>query len=161
MTNRHLIAAAAFAALATVPAVAAIAADAAAPLDLRGAIELISGTYPGRVVAAQADTTGGEGLHFHVDTLLPHGSIARFDVDARTHRIFNRLPAEEAPEGALPLADAVKKVQQHTRGRVMAAEFDPDPQPHYHMSVRLPGGQVTRLDLDLATGKAVKHTPRS
>ena len=47
-------------------------AGAAAPLDLRGAIELVSNTYPGRVVAAQADTTGGEGLHFHVDTLLPH-----------------------------------------------------------------------------------------
>lgn len=158
MTNRTLIAAAFFAALATVPAVAA---EAAAPLDLRGAIELVSTTYPGRVVAAQADTTGGEGLHFHVDTLLPHGRIARFDVDARTHRIFNRLPAEEAPESALPLADAVRKVQHQTKGRVMAAEFDPDPQPHYHMSVRLPGGQVTRLDLDLATGKAVKHTPRS
>lgn len=155
MTTRNLIAAAAFAALATVPALAA------APLDLRGAVELVSSTYPGRVVAAQADPTGGEGLHFHVDTLLPNGRIARFDVDARTHRIFNRLPAEEAPEGGLPLADAVKKVQSQTKGRVMAAEFDPDPQPHYHMSVRLPGGQFTRLDLDLATGKAVKHMPRS
>lgn len=158
MTNRILIAAAVLAALATLPAVAA---EAAAPLDLRGAVELVSNTYPGRVVAAQADPTGGEGLHFHVDTLLPHGRIARFDVDARTHRIFNRLPAEEAPDGAMPLADAVKKVQRETKGRVMAAEFDPDPQPHYHMSVRLPGGQFTRLDMDLATGKAMKHMPRS
>lgn len=158
MTTRKLIAAAVFAAFATVPA---IAADAPAPLDLRGAVELISSTYPGRVVAAQADPTGGEGLHFHIDTLLPHGRIARFDVDARTRRIFNRLPAEEASEGALPLAEAVRKVQHQTRGRVMAAEFDPDPQPHYHMSVRLPGGQFTRMDLDLSTGKAGKHTPRS
>jgi uncharacterized membrane protein YkoI len=159
MTTRNLIAAAVFAAFATVPAIAADAAK--APLDLRGAVELVSGTYPGRVVAAQADPTGGERLHFHVDTLLPHGQIARFDVDARTHRIFNRLPAEEAPEGALTLGEAVKKVQNQTRGRVMAAEFDPDPQPHYHMSVRLPGGQFTRLDLDLASGKAVRHAPRS
>jgi hypothetical protein len=132
----------------------------ARPLDLQGAVDLVASTYPGRIVAAQADLTGGEGLHFHVDTLLPHGRIARFDVDADTHRIFNRLPAEVAPEGALSLNDAVKKVQQEIRGDVVAAEFDPDPRPHYHLSVRLPGGHFTRLDLDLATGKAVKHTPR-
>jgi len=132
----------------------------AKPLDLQGAADLVAGTYPGRVVAAQADPTGGEGLHFHVDTLLPHGRVARFDVDAGTHRIYNRLPAEEAPEGVLSLNEAVKKVQQEIPGDVVAAEFDPDPQPHYHLSVRLPGGHFTRLDLDLATGKAVKHAPR-
>lgn len=133
----------------------------ARPLDLQGAVDLVAGTYPGRVVAAQADPAGGEGLHFHVDTLLPHGRVARFDVDAGTHRIYNRLPAEEAPEGVLSLNEAVKKVGQEIRGDVVAAEFDPDPRPHYHMSVRLPGGHFTRLDLDLATGKAVKHAPRT
>jgi uncharacterized membrane protein YkoI len=139
-----------------------LAADAAkAPLDLTGAIELVSSTYPGRTVAAQADPTGGEGMHYHVDTLLPNGRLARFDVDARTHRIYNRLPAEEAPADALSLKDAVKTVQKQTRGRVLSAEYDPDPQPHYHMNVRLPGGQLTRMDLDLANGKAVKHAPRS
>jgi hypothetical protein len=156
MKTRTLILAlaAAFSAAVTLPALAA-------PLDLQGAVDLVAGTYPGRVVAAQADPTGGEGLHFHVDTLLPHGRVARFDVDAGTHRIYNRLPAEEAPEGVLSLNEAVKKVRDEIRGDVVAAEFDPDPQPHYHVSVRLPGGHFTRLDLDLATGKAVKHMPRS
>lgn len=162
MSTRTLIAAAALAASTSVLAVA-VAADAVpkGPLDLQGAVELIGATYPGRTVAAQADQTGGERLHYHVDVLLPNGRLARFDVDANTRRIYNRLPAEEAPDTALPLADAVKKIQAVTNGRVLAAEYDPDPKPHYHMSVRLPGGQLTRLDLDLASGQAAAHLPRS
>jgi uncharacterized membrane protein YkoI len=130
-------------------------------LDLAQAIELIAKTYPGRVIAAQADPTGGDALHYHVDVLLANGRVAKFDVDARTQRIYNRMPPEESPETTLTLADAVKKVQSQTRGRVLSAEYDPDPRPHYHMNVRGPKGQLTRLDLDIATGKAAPHRPRT
>jgi len=68
--------------------------DARAPLDLQGAVGLVSRTYPGRVVAAHADPAAP---HYHVDLLLPHGSVVRFDVDRDTHRIDNHLPDESAP----------------------------------------------------------------
>jgi hypothetical protein len=63
--------------------------DSRAPLDLQGAVGLISRTYPGRVVAAQADP---QAPHYHVDLLLPHGSVVRFDVDRDTHGIDNHRP---------------------------------------------------------------------
>lgn len=68
--------------------------DARAPLDLQGAVGLVSTTYPGRVVAAQADPVAP---HYHVDLLLPHGSVVRFDVDRDTHRIDNHRPDESEP----------------------------------------------------------------
>lgn len=130
-------------------------------MSLTEAIDLIGATYPGRTIAAQADPTGGEGMHYHVDQLLPHGVVAKFDVDAHTRRIYNRLPAEEVPPGTMNFADAVKKVQAETKGRVLSVEFDPDPKPHYHVNVRTPQGHFTRLDLDLETGKAAPHRPRT
>jgi hypothetical protein len=63
-------------------------------LDLQGAVDLISSTYPGRVVAAQADPSAP---HYHVDLRLPQGSIVRFDVDRDTHRIDNHQPDNSEP----------------------------------------------------------------
>ncbi len=158
MLNRKMLAATVLAAF----VIPAIAADAPRrPLDMGQAIDLINQTYPGRAIAAQADPTGGDGVHYHVDALLSNGRVAKFDVDARSHRIYNHLPPESGPDVPLSLADAVKKVQSQTRGRVLSAEYDPDPRPHYHMSVRGPKGELSRLDLDLETGKAARHVPRS
>lgn len=159
MSQRTLVAAALVAAFTTLPALATEARK--PPLDLAQAIELVSQTYPGRVIAAQADPVGGDAMHYHVDLLLPNERVARFDVDARTHRIFNRLPPEETPQGTLSLVEAVKKVQSETRGRVISAEYDPSPVPHYHMNVRGRRGQLTRLDLDIETGTAALHKPRT
>jgi uncharacterized membrane protein YkoI len=131
------------------------------PLTLAESVALVARTYPGRVVAAQADATGGDRFHHHVDLMLPNGRVAKFDVDPRTQRIANRLSPEEAPAELLPLADAMKKVQAQTAGRVLAAEYDPDPQPHYHFTVRGRRGEVTRLDFDPATGQSAPHVPRS
>jgi hypothetical protein len=64
------------------------------PLDLRGAVELVSRTYPGRVVGAHVDPAAP---HYHVDLLLPHGSVVRFDVDRDTHDIHNHRPDESEP----------------------------------------------------------------
>lgn len=158
MLNRKMLAAAVFAAL-VMPAVAADAPK--RPLDLGQAIELINKTYPGRAIAAQSDPTGGEGIHHHVDVLLANGRVAKFDVDARSHRIYNRLPPESGPDTPVSLADAVKKVQSQTKGRVVSAEYDPDPRPHYHMNVRGPKGEVSHLDMDLETGKTARHVPRT
>lgn len=71
-----------------------------APLDLLGAAELISKTYPGRVVAVQADPVAAQARHYHVDLLLPHGNLVRFDVDRETHRIDNHQPEESAPRAS-------------------------------------------------------------
>jgi hypothetical protein len=159
MTNRTLFAAALFAAFATLPAVAADVAK--RPMTLADAVELISTTYPGRTIAAQADPTGGSGMHYHVDLLLPHGSVASFDVDARTRRISNRLAPEDVPGSKTSLSDAVKQVQALTRGHVVSAEYDPIPQPHYHMNLRTPQGGLTRVDYDLESGKPGRPRPRT
>lgn len=161
MRNFHRAAAAAVVALfATVPAMAAGPSN-ARPLDLAQAMELVAKTYPGRVIAAQADPIGGDRSHHHVDVLLVNGRVAKFDVDAVTRRIYNRLPPEEAPDSAITIGDAVKKVEASTRGRVVSAEFDPDPLPHYHVAVRLPKGKLARLDVDATTGVARPHAPRT
>lgn len=68
--------------------------EAKPPLDLQGAVGLVAGTYPGRVVAAHADPAAP---HYHVDLLLPHGNVVRFDVDRDTHRIDNHRPDESEP----------------------------------------------------------------
>lgn len=158
MLNRKMLAATIFAAF-VIPAIAADAPKRA--LDLGQAIELINQTYPGRAIAAQADPTGGDGAHYHVDMLLSNGRVAKFDVDARSHRIYNRVPPESGTDVPVSLGDAVKKVQSQTKGRVVSAEFDPDPRAHYHMNVRGPKGQLSRLDFDLETGKIARHLPRS
>jgi hypothetical protein len=76
------------------PGFARKVSDARAPLDLKAAAALIARTYPGRVVAAQADPAAP---HYHVDLLLPHGSVVRFDVDRDTHRIVNHRPDNNEP----------------------------------------------------------------
>lgn len=68
-----------------------------APLDLDGAAALIARTYPGRVVAAQADPAAP---HYHVDLRLPHGNVVRFDVDRETHRIDNHQPENGDPRSS-------------------------------------------------------------
>jgi hypothetical protein len=68
--------------------------DSKAPLDVKAAAALIARTYPGRVVAAESDPTAP---HYHVDLLLPHGSVVRFDVDRDTHDIHNHRPDESEP----------------------------------------------------------------
>jgi uncharacterized membrane protein YkoI len=141
-------------------AAALCAALPAAALDLPGAVELVARTYPGRVVAAQVDASGGESLHYHVDMVLPNSRVAHFDVDGASGRIFNRLPAEEAPQAIPTLQDAMKKVQASTQGRAVAAEFDPDPSPHYHVNVRLAGGKLARYDIDASTQAVSPHAPR-
>ena len=137
-----------------------MAADAAKPLNLAQAMDLIAKTYPGRVISGQTDAAGGDRAHHHVDILLANGRVAKFDVDAKTQRIYNRLPPEEGSAAGISLEDAVRRVQKD-RGPVLAAEFDPDPAPHYHMTVRTKNGQLTRLDVDVATGKATSHKPRT
>lgn len=147
-------------------ALPAVAAENARPpagaraLDLPGAVDLIARTYPGRVVAAQADASGGDALHYHVDLLLPNERIARLDVQSATGRITNRLPPESMAAALPSLQDAVKKVEAATQGRSVAAEFDPDPAPHYHVNVRLPGGKLARYDVDVATRAVAPHAPR-
>ena len=139
-----------------------VVADAARakPLDLAQAMDLVAKTYPGRVISGQTDVAGGDRTHHHVDILLTSGRVAKFDVDAKTQRIYNRLPPEEAPAAAVSLEEAVRKVQK-SRGSVLSAEFDPDPAPHYHMTVRTAKGALTRLDVDPATGLAKPHKPRT
>ena len=140
----------------------AIAADAARgkPLDLAQAMDLIAKTYPGRVIAGQTDLAGGDRAHHHVDMLLANGRVAKFDVDARSQRIYNRLPPEDGPAAAVSLEEVVRKVQK-SHGQVLAAEFDPDPAPHYHMTVRTTKGALTRLDVDPTTGVVKPHKPRT
>lgn len=70
-----------------------------APLDLAGAAALVAKTYPGRVVAAQADALAAEAPHYHVDLLLPHGDVVRFDIDRDSHRIDNHRP-DNAPKAS-------------------------------------------------------------
>lgn len=130
------------------------------PLDLAQAMDLIAKTYPGRVISGQTDASGGDRLHHHVDILLTNGRVAKFDIDATSQRIYNRLPPEDAPAAAITMEQAVRKVQKD-RGTVLAAEFDPDPAPHYHMTVREKKGVVSRLDVDVATGEAKPHRPRT
>ena len=148
----------AFAAFLAAPA---FAADAKArPLDLAQAMDLIAKTYPGRVISGQTDASGGDRMHHHVDILLTNGRVAKFDVDAGSQRIYNRLPAEDGPAAGVSLVQAVRSVQKD-HGKVLAADFDPDPAPHYHMTVRTRKGELSRLDVDVATGEAKPHTPRT
>ena len=154
---RGTLAIAVFAALASAPALAAD--KAAKPIDLAQAMELVATTYPGRVIAGQTDAAAGDRLHHHVDVLLVNGNVAKFDVDAVTQRIYNRQPAE-APPPAVSLEQAVRKVQA-SKGKVLAAEFDPSPAPHYHMTVRSRVGKVSRLDVDMKTGEIKPHAPRT
>jgi uncharacterized membrane protein YkoI len=148
-------------AVAALLAAPAIAAEAKArPLDLAQAMDLVAKTYPGRVISGQTDASGGDRMHHHVDILLTNGRVAKFDVDAASQRIYNRLPAEDGPAAGITLEQAVLKVQKD-RGRVLSAEFDPDPAPHYHMTVRTKKGELTRLDVDVGTGEAKAHTPRT
>ena len=69
-----------------------------APLDLAGAAALVAKTYPGQVVAAQADPAS-ESLHYHVDLRLPHGNVVRFDIDPDSHSIYNHRP-DNAPRAS-------------------------------------------------------------
>jgi uncharacterized membrane protein YkoI len=128
-----------------------------AALDLGDAAALIARTFPGRVIAAQSDATGGEALHHHVDLLLPHGAVVKLDVDARTGRIANRGVPEETPASVMPLTEALLKVKRQARGEVVAAHFDPDPSPHYHVNVRVSGSELKRYQVDAETGAL---TPR-
>jgi len=130
-------------------------------LDLPAAIEIVTQAYPGRVIAAQVDPSGGDSRHFHVDVLLPNGKVAKLDVDARSRRIASRLPPDDSAPDTLSLAEAVKIAQKTSRGHVVSAEYDPDPKPHYHMNVSLPGGVIARYDLDIATGKLEPRRARS
>lgn len=70
-----------------------------APLDLAGAAALVAKTYPGQVIAAQADARAAEAPHYHVDLALPHGDVVRFDIDRDSHRIDNHQP-ENAPKAS-------------------------------------------------------------
>ena len=94
--NRTMTAAAVVALFAAAPAFAADAAK-QQPLDIAQAMEPVAKTYPGRVIAGQTDPTGGSNIHHHVDVLLANNRVVKFDVDARSQRIYNRLPPEEAP----------------------------------------------------------------
>ena len=120
--------------------------------DLPAAVALVEQTFPGRVVAAQSDATGGDALHHHVDLLLPHGAVAQFEVEAGSGRILSRASSEAGSAATLALADAVGKVKQETQGDVVAAEFSPDPTPHYKVNVRTTRGELKRLAVDLETG---------
>lgn len=135
-------------------------ANAARPLDLPGAVDLVGRTYPGRVIAAQADASGGESLHYHVDLLLPNSRVARLDVDSATGRIFNRIAPEEMPAAAPAMQDVLRHVEATTKGRVVSAEFDPDPTPHFHVNLRMPGGKLARYDVDAATQAISPHARR-
>ena len=66
-------------------------------LALPEAVALVGSTYPGRVISAQVDNTQGDALHYHVDFALDNGHVAKFDVNARTKVIANRMPAEPVP----------------------------------------------------------------
>lgn len=160
MYRRIALAALVAAALGAAPAIAAKARAPQAAIDISQAIELVSQEFPGRTIAAQVDPVGGESVHYHIDVLMPTGRVARLDVDASTRKIVSRMPPEEAPADALTLGDAVKAVQKKTGGRVVSAEYDPDPQPHYHMNVRLPKGKLARYDMDLQTRALAAHKPR-
>ena len=148
--------------IATVAAFAApvaLAAESVKPLTLVEAMELVAKSYPGQVIAGQTDPVGGDRMHHHVDYMLPNGNVARFDIDAGNHRIYNRLPAEPSP-ASVSMEQAVRKVEG-TKGQVVSVEFDPSPQPHYHMTVRSRLGKVSRLDVDVNTGEIKKHAPRT
>lgn len=150
------------AALATVAAFTSpglLAAEAAKPITLVEAMELVANSFPGQVIAGQTDTVGGDRMHHHVDFMLPNGSVARFDVDAADQRIFNRQPPEPSP-ASVSIEQAVRKVEQ-SKGRVVAVEFDPSPKPHYHMTVRSRVGKVSRIDVDVHTGELKPHAPRT
>ena len=149
--------------VATAFAAPALAARPAAPqpeIDLGQAIELVAQEFPGRTIAAQVDPVGGESVHYHIDVLMPTGRVAKLDVDARTRKIVSRMPPEETSEGVISLGDAVRATQRSTKGRVVSAEYDPDPRPHYHMNVRLPKGKLARYDLDLETRSLAAHARR-
>jgi uncharacterized membrane protein YkoI len=159
-SNRNAVAASVIAAFFALPAMAT-QVEAKRPMDLAQAIDLVAKTYPGRVVAGQADAIGGDRMHFHVDIVLVNGNIAKFDVDGVTQRIYNRLPPEDSAAAGLSLGEAIRKVQGKTGGRVVSAEYDPDPAPHYHVAVRTPQGKLARLDVDAATGESRTHKPRT
>ena len=149
-------------AIATITAFAApgvLAADAAKPITLVEAMELVANSFPGQVIAGQTDTVGGDRTHHHVDFMLPNGSVARFDVDAATQRIFNRQPPEPSP-ASVSIEQAVRNVER-SEGRVVAVEFDPSPTPHYHMTVRSRLGKLSRFDVDVHNGEIKQHLPRT
>jgi hypothetical protein len=66
------------------------------------------------------------------------------------------MPPED-PAGAPPLVDAVRAVEAMSRGRVVFAEIDLEPRPHYHMNVRLRSGKRARYDFEFETRKVVLH----
>lgn len=151
-TALSLLLAAAFAA----PAADAPAHRATHPLDIAQAIELVARDYPGQAIAAQVDPVAGDSVHYHVDVLFPTGKMARLDVDSRTRLIVSRMPPED-PVGAPPLVDAVRAVEARSRGRVVFAEIDLAPRPHYHMNVRLRSGRIARYDFEFETRHVVVH----
>lgn len=151
---RSLLLAAAFA----MPAAAA-PVRARPPLDLAQAIEFVARDYPGQAIAAQVDPVAGDSVHYHVDVLFPTGKMARLDVDSRTRLIVSRMPPED-PVGAPPLVDAVRAVEARSRGRVVFAEIDLDPRPHYHMNVRFRSGKTARYDFEFETRKVLLHPLR-
>ena len=130
-------------------------------VDLASAIEEVTATYRGSVVSAQTDPIGGDTMHYHVDLLLPDGSLAKFEFDPKTQRVSKRMDAQmEAAPGA-GLADAMKKVQAQTKGTVVSAEFHAKPKPHYHMNIAMTGNGFARVNYDIESGKIERRKPHS
>ena len=125
------------------------------PMALDQAVDLIGRTFPGTVIAAQVDSTGGDALHHHVDMMFPHGEVGRFDVDARSGQISMRPVPADVPARASGIAEALRHAEARTGGKVMSAEYFPDPRPRYKLNVRTPQGSLVRLDLEAESGRLV------
>lgn len=53
----------------------------------------VAGNLPGKVISVCADGNGPDEPHYHVDLRLPHGPIARLEVDATNGDFGWRQPA--------------------------------------------------------------------
>jgi uncharacterized membrane protein YkoI len=60
---------------------------------LADATALVAASFPGRVTAAELDSTQGVAAHYDVDVLLPTRHVARLKVDSATRQIAWRVPA--------------------------------------------------------------------
>lgn len=138
-------------AMALVPAVV----SAQRPMSLAEAVEYLKSQIPGDVVAAELDASGDRSAHFHMDVRLPHGRLARFEVDPVTGRIASRAPAAEPARGALSVVDVLAAVGRQVPGDVTRVELDDSDvlHQHYHVDVRLVGGRMARLKVDAVTGR--------
>ena len=128
-------------------------------LSLADAVTLVATKHSGRVISAHVDAVQGDARHVHVDVLLPNGRTLQVDVNAATGAMRNRMAPEAGPD-SLTLVYSLQQAQKLTPGQVVSVEFDREPQPHYHMNVVRPSGEVQRLDFDIGTRTLSPHVPR-